>query len=182
MGLVVSFAGQIGSGKSSVTVALADVLGWRRTGFGDYLRAEIARRGGDPGSREALQDLGLSLVEGEPGVLCRKVLESAGFQPGGNLLVDGVRHFEIQTIIRSIVDPSEARLIFLATDDGTRLRRVSNRRGRQEYLRAEQHRVEAELTIALPSKADAIVNADGDLAQVVDRCRDLIAGWRSHLP
>ena len=182
MGLVVSFAGRIGSGKSSVTTALADVLGWRRAAFGDYLRAEIARSGGDPESRETLQNVGQSLVDSDPEAFCRAVLESVGFRPGEDLLVDGVRHVDIQSIIRDLVAPSEARLVYLAADDSTRVHRVSNRlQGRQDFLRAEQHRVEAELAEVLPSKADAVMDAHADLAQLVERCRDLIAGWGSNV-
>ena len=57
-GLVACFAGKIGSGKTSVTNVLARGLQWRRVGFGDYVRAELARRGGDPDVRKDLQDLG----------------------------------------------------------------------------------------------------------------------------
>src|SRR3982751_2032964 len=83
MGIVVSFAGRIGSGKSSVSNVLAEALGWPRAGFGDYLRDELRRRGGDMASRQALQDLGQSFVEVDPEAFCRSVLGRVckGFQP-----------------------------------------------------------------------------------------------------
>ena len=43
MSVLLCFSGQIGSGKSSVSAAVAEALRWRRTGFGVYLRGEIAR-------------------------------------------------------------------------------------------------------------------------------------------
>ena len=78
MSLLLCFSGQIGSGKSSVSTAVAEVLGWRRTGFGDYLRGEIARLGGDPDDRKALQDLGQQRVEDDSTAFCRDVLVAGG--------------------------------------------------------------------------------------------------------
>jgi gluconate kinase len=183
MGLVVSFGGRSGSGKSSITAALAEALGWRRASFGDYLRLEIARRGGDPGCRKAQQDLGLSLVENDVEDFCRAVLDCAGFQPGDDLLVDGVRHVKAQESIRSIVAPSQARLVYLASDDGTRLQRVSTRPdGRGDFLRADLHRVEVELIEIIPSWADAVLDSSGDLSEAVDCCHSLIVKWRSSRP
>jgi cytidylate kinase len=43
MTLLLCFSGQIGSGKSSASIAVAEALGWKRTGFGDYLRSERSR-------------------------------------------------------------------------------------------------------------------------------------------
>src|SRR4051794_36648427 len=97
-GLVVCFAGQIGSGKSSVSRRLGEALAWPRAAFGDYLRAELGRCGGAPESREQLQDLGQRLVDEDPSRFCSSVMSSNGFKPGGDLLLDGVRHVEIQRI------------------------------------------------------------------------------------
>jgi hypothetical protein len=89
--LILCFSGQIGSGKSSVSTAVAEALGWRRTGFGDYLRSEIARLGGDPNDRKSLQDLRQARVDANPVAFCRDVLSSAGFQPGDDFVIDGIR-------------------------------------------------------------------------------------------
>jgi dephospho-CoA kinase len=72
MSLLLCFSGQIGSGKSSVTTAISAALGWRRAGFGDYLRSEIARLGGDPNDRKALQNLGQKLVEDDSAAFCSR--------------------------------------------------------------------------------------------------------------
>ena len=83
------FPGQIGSGKSSVSAAVAAaVLSWRRAGFGDYLRAEIERAGGDPTSREALQELGQHLIEADAEAFCRSVLDAGGFTPGDDFVIE----------------------------------------------------------------------------------------------
>ena len=44
--LLVCFSGKIGSGKTSISCAVARWLECGRTSFGDYLRDEVARRGG----------------------------------------------------------------------------------------------------------------------------------------
>ena len=59
----------------------------------------------DP-TREQLQDLGQSLVEADPDAFCRNVLANAGFVPGGNILLDGIRHVDVQRRVASIVKPS----------------------------------------------------------------------------
>ena len=95
MSLLICFSGQIGSGKSSVSCAVAHALGWRGPGFGDYLRAEIERAGGDPSSRQALQDLGQQRIEADAEGFCRDVLNAGGFILGEDFIVDGVRHFDM---------------------------------------------------------------------------------------
>jgi adenylate kinase family enzyme len=126
-GLVISFSGRIGSGKTSITQTLAGLLEWPRTGFGDYLRARIAREGGDPNSREALQDLGQKLVDADSERFCRDVLSVARFEPGGFLLLDGVRHVDIQKCVSRLVVPSRSMLIHIAIDDSEVRKRVQSR-------------------------------------------------------
>jgi hypothetical protein len=116
-GLVVCFPGRMTSGKTSVTKALAQRLGWPRVAFGDYVRAQLVQRGGDPASREALQNLGQRLVDEDVEGFVREVLCSGGFRPGDNLLIDGVRHVDIQTLIAKLVQPSRTFLVHLAVDD-----------------------------------------------------------------
>jgi len=154
MGLLVCFAGRIGSGKSSVSQALAERLGWERAGFSDFLRAELAQRGNDAPSREMLQDFGQAMVEGDPEGFCRAVLDAGNFRPGGDMLVDGVRHAEIHRILARIALPSTAKLIFLTADEASRLDRVKERGdGSTDFARAEAHRVEADLQEDLPAIA-----------------------------
>lgn len=125
MALVICFADRIGSGKSSVTRTLAEALGWQRAAFGDYLRTELERRGGDATSRDALQDLGQSLVDKDVEGFSRRVLAMAHFQPGTDLLIDGVRHIEVYRSIQRLATPSQVKLVYLAADDPTRLKRIT---------------------------------------------------------
>ena len=113
-GLVICFSGRIASGKTSITQTLSTALGWPRAGFGDYLRTRIAREGGVPNSREALQDLGQSLVDADPDGFCREVLKSGNFERGGYLLLDGIRHADIQSRAANVV----ARVTTCTAKDG----------------------------------------------------------------
>jgi cytidylate kinase len=177
MSLLVCFSGQIGSGKSSVSAAVAEALGWRRTGFGDYLRSEITRLGGNPDSREALQDLGQKRVDEDPKSFCRDVLIAGGFKPGDNFVVDGVRHVSIFDILVAECKPTHTRLLFLGAVETTRIGRVQTRDDAQDFARATTHRVEAELGDTLPQRADGVVNAEQPLDRVVSDCLKLITGW-----
>lgn len=178
MPLVVCFAGQIGSGKSSVTRTLAEALGWQRAGFGDYLRTELERRGGDVTSRDALQDLGQSLVDKNAEGFSRVVLALADFQPGTDLLVDGIRHIEIYRSIQRLVAPSQAKLVYLAADNATRLKRVTERAGDRTNLeQAEKHPAESELKWSLPSVADSVIDATAPLELVLKDTLDAFARW-----
>lgn len=178
MNLLVCFSGQIGSGKSSVSTTVADTLGWRRTGFGDFLRAEIKRSGGDPTSRQALQELGQQRVDSDPEAFCHDVLLAGGFRPGDNFVIDSVRHAGIFRILRRVAVPSISRLFFLQASDAARIARVGPRSDHADFQRAAGHRVEAELQNALPEQADAVIDADRPFEEVVANCVAVIRSWQ----
>lgn len=178
MTLLLCFSGQIGSGKSSVSTAVADALGWRRTGFGDYLRGEIALRGGDPDDRKALQELGQARVDADAAAFCRDVLTAGGFEPGDDCVIDGIRHVNIFEILQKVGSPSESKLLFLGAGETTRNLRVQTRLDAADFARASTHRVEAELRDALPARADAIIDADQPMDRVVSDCLEWVRKWR----
>lgn len=178
MPLVVCFSGRIGSGKSSVTEALSTALNWERAGFGDYLRHRITEQGGDPTSRQTLQDLGQSLVELDPDAFCLAVLQFGKYREGADLLVDGIRHADIYRRIVRLTAPACVRLIHLEADDTEIAGRVAARaNGSVDLPRAERHPVEAELAQSLPSIADVIVNANKSLPSVLDACIDALVSF-----
>ena len=177
MSLLLCFSGQIGSGKSSVSTAVAEALGWRRTGFGEYLRGEIARLGGSPDDREALQDLGQKLVDDDATAFCRNILVAGGFRPGDDFVIDGIRHVSIFEILAMVSKPTQARLLFLGAHETTRIARVGVRDDAHDFARASTHRVEAELHDLLPQRADGVVNADQPFDGVVSDCLDLVKRW-----
>jgi cytidylate kinase len=177
-GLVVCFAGKIGSGKSSVSRRLAEVLVWPRAAFGDYLRGELGRLGGDPESREQLQNLGQRLVDEDPSRFCSAVVTSSGFVPGGDLLLDGVRHVEIQRIVTELARPSRTKLIYLAALEDERLKRVAGRvDGADDFVRASIHRVEAEIGTSLPEIADILIDSAAPFDEVVNQCLSALTSF-----
>lgn len=173
-GLIVCFAGKIGSGKTSITEALSECLGWTRVGFGDYVRAELARRGGNPENRLELQDLGQDLVDSDVVALCRSVLTPQVLVPGGALLVDGIRHAAVYQAITELIRPSRACLVFLQTADEVRMTRA-HARGESDFLSAEVHRAEAELDGTLPAMADVVIDASGSFQQTLLGCLDALS-------
>lgn len=176
--LIVCFSGRIGSGKSSVIGALSNALKWQRAGFGDYLRRRITEQGGDASSRQALQDLGQSLVESDPDAFCLAVLQFGKYREGASLLVDGIRHVDIYRRIVRLTAPACVRLIHLEADDTQIAGRVAARaHGSADLPRAEGHPVEAELAQSLPSIADVIIDANQPLPTVFDDCIDAIVSF-----
>lgn len=178
MSLLVCFSGQIGSGKSSVSTAVAQALGWPRVSFGDYLRGELVRLGRDPTSRAALQELGQRLVEDDPDSFCQAVLRSGGVTPGADGVVDGVRHVSVYHALTRVAAPSMVLLIHLNISDASQVERVSQRHDRDDLARASRHAVEAELQDSLPRSADLTVDANEPVEVVTAECLKVIARWR----
>ena len=180
-GLLVCFSGKNGSGKTSISRAVAGELGCGRASFGDYLREEIARHGGDPNCREILQDLGQIRIERDAALTCRDVLASGGFVRGRYFVLDGVRHLKVMPHLARLAAPSTVRVIFLEADAGLRSVRVEGRSdtARKDFNRATGHTVEAETEDGLPAAADAIVDGSLPMRQVVEQCIGHIDRWRS---
>jgi dephospho-CoA kinase len=170
-GLVISFSGRIASGKTHITQLLARSLSWPRASFGDYLRVVLAERGIADPTREALQELGRSFVDADPNGFCRNVLAQVSFVPGGSILLDGIRHIDIQRRVEVMVRPSRAFLIHLAAEDDVVAQRV-RRRGasEQEFRRADRHQVEGELRQSLPELADFVIDASLPVENVLSEC------------
>ncbi len=180
MSLLVCFSGKIGSGKSSVSKAVADVLGCRHASFGDYLRQYVAWHGGDPVSRKLLQDLGWSWIEQNPKSFCTNVLAAGKYMRGEDFVLDGIRHVEVLPYLERIADPSKLRLIFLKTYAELRRTRIRKRSANllEDFDRAGSHVVEAEMEDQLPKIAHAIVDGSLNMRDVIKQCIGLIRQWR----
>ena len=178
--LLVCFSGKIGSGKTSISSAVAKALGCGYTSFSDYLRDVVEKRGGDPDCRELLQDLGQSRIKQNAELFCRDALAGAGFVPGENFVLDGVRHVQVLQHLSEIAAPSEVRLIFLEAGAGLRSLRVGQRSAREgrDFKRAENHVVEADMDEKLPSAAHAIIDGSLSAPVVLEQCIKLIDNWR----
>jgi transcriptional regulator with XRE-family HTH domain/dephospho-CoA kinase len=166
--LVVGFAGRIGSGKSTLSVEVARVLGWPRASFGDYLRT-LARSSGLDESREVLQELGESLIEQGAEEFCRAVLTHYGWSAGEPLIIDGIRHVEVIRALRKLVAPLEVRVIFLDVDEKKRLERLQkfDETISNKLATVESHPTEHQVRETLPEQADLRLPGDRPIPELV---------------
>lgn len=168
MSKVVAFAGKIGSGKTTITKSLADLLAWPRASFGDYVREE-ARQRGMKDTREVLQVLGTEILRADPRIFCKSVLAYSGWNAGQDLLIDGLRHEETVEIIRDLTQARSVSVVFVRISEEVRLERLMGREGSDAKYRAivEAHSSEAQVTSILADRANFIIDNDGALETTV---------------
>ncbi len=172
---IVAFAGKIGSGKTTITKSLADILAWRRASFGDYVR-EVARQRGLDDTREVLQVVGTELLRADIRGFCRSVLAHSGWRPGQNLLIDGLRHLETVEVIREITQAATFSIVFVKISEEVRLQRLLSREGSDERrTQVERHSSEAQVTSLLAGIADRTFDNDGLLQDTVSEIVEWIA-------
>jgi cytidylate kinase len=141
--LVLAFSGYRGAGKTTVSTAVAQALGMPRVSFGDEVR-RLARQISSDSSTENLQSVGASVVEAEPLEFCKKVLRQAThWEPGSGLVIDGLRHLAIVTILRVLVRPSRLLVIYIDVPREERARRLVERD--LTDVQPVDHSVEADL-------------------------------------
>lgn len=180
--LVVCFAGKIGSGKTTTSRAIADTLHCGYASFGVYLRTIAEELGQDPGDRNYLQDLGQSLISENPVAFCKSVLNSGGFVPGKDFVLDGIRHVEVLEPLAQLVVPSELCLIFLHGSERTRRARVKNRSYKDwtDFNRRSKHVVEEQLRVVVPQRADIVLDTSSlDEQEVRAKCIVEINNFRN---
>ena len=170
MAAVLAFAGRIGSGKTTLTTALAEALGCKRASFGDYVRYVVNARG-MPATRENLQRIGTDLLEHDKLVFCDAVLRYSGWTPGTSLVIDGLRHAETIDLICQLVSPLKFRIVYLEIDEDTRLERLGLRGegGREALSLAESHSSEQQVISILARRADLIVDGGNSIQESVHR-------------
>jgi adenylate kinase family enzyme len=167
--LVLAFSGRIGSGKSTLSSAVALRLAWPYASFGDYIRFAARARGLDQTSRKILQDLGAQLIEDGWESFCRSVLAQADWEPGQPLVIDGVRHAEAVDMLRQLVAPEHVVIVFVAVSDEVRAQHLRARGGNDRPLsHLESHSTEAQVQTALPYLADLRVDGAQPLETLVD--------------
>ncbi|WP_368563149.1 hypothetical protein [Pseudoxanthomonas sp. UTMC 1351] len=167
MAIVVCFSGRIGSGKTSVSRAVANKINGVWTGFGDLMRSEAIARLLDPDSREVLQDLGAQLIQEHGNTwLCEQVIARAKWDGAKPLIIDGVRHVSILDELRGLLGSHQVLLVHLDLRDGVERSRDLDQISRSS---AEQHSTEQDVIKSLPQRASLIVSADLPLEQVVDQ-------------
>lgn len=169
---VLGFAGGIKSGKSTLAEAVACDQGCACVSFGSYVRS-IAREQDKGESREVLQQIGECLIDGGIPAFCNVVLGQAEWHRGQALVIDGIRHVDIVTELRRVVQPYVFRLVYVSLDPAVRESRL--RKTEVTSLEVlEQHSTEIDVRAALPRIAD--LTLDGER-----RVDDLVADVRAWL-
>jgi cytidylate kinase len=174
--MILVIAGSIGSGKTTLTRALASALGARHAGFGDFVRAQAEARGLDPTNRQVLQDLGHHCVEHDAPGFLSDTLAWAGHGSEDLLVLEGLRHAPILSALQALGDQERVEYIFLDTPFDERLRRRSSGGITREELKvADAHPAEAELVGRLRSAADLVLDGRRPTDELV---ADVLA-WRN---
>ncbi|TGR10473.1 hypothetical protein EN833_13130 [Mesorhizobium sp. M4B.F.Ca.ET.190.01.1.1] len=165
---VLAFSGGLGAGKSSLTKALSERLGWPRASFGDHVRTLALENGLDSKDRAVLQQLGQALVLTNVEGFVDGVLGRAGEAP--NLILDGVRHVEVLFILREKLQ-EKVKLVHLEAPSDVRQERYLQREAVERRLlaRYEQDITEAQIARILPQYADLTVDATLPLSFQVEK-------------
>jgi len=170
------FSGRIGSGKTQVSKAVAAALGYRWNSFGVTLKA-IAVDRDLPTTRESLQELGATMVAEAPEELCSRLL--VGFKPEGlqSMIIDGLRHQHVYSVLQSLFLPSPLLLVYVDVLDPIRLQRLSLRDSKniEEIHCLDQHSTEVQVATNIRNLADFVVDNSGQLTSTLSSVLDWLA-------
>ena len=173
--VVLAVAGPIGSGKTTLSRALAKEFDCKHASFGEHFRQLALESGENPGNRRLLQRLGQQYVSLSPDRLCRELLRRADWRPGDeSLVVDGVRHIEVLNVLRQIVAPLRLFLVYVRRDQ-MRAASASTRVGKRTLALFDAHSTETQNN-ALCSSADIIVSGDSDINAIVNSVLQSLGG------
>lgn len=170
---ILGFAGRAGSGKSTISTAVANRLGWKWASFGQFLRDEASRSGFDPSSREILQTLGQKFIDEGWKPFCSKLLQSAHWVPGQNLVIDGIRHRQVVETIKDLTAPSDVAIVFVNTADRIRESRLLARQPSEDVGTVDRHPLERHVSAILPQYADYTI--DGSIPP--EECAARVIAW-----
>lgn len=165
--VVIGFSGKISSGKSTLVSTVANSLGFARASFGDYVRSVAGERGLDD-SREQLQAVGESLVNGDVTQFCLSVLAQAGWLDGQPLIVDGIRHRQVLETMKQLVAPLPFLLVFVQTDEAVREERLRREEDiKQGWLQQiDAHSTEVQVQSVLSNLADLTVDGSKSIEEL----------------
>lgn len=159
---------RMAAGKTSVSKGVAEAIYAKRISFGGVVREE-AQKQSVPFTREALQDLGQSLVQEDVGKFCQRVLAEAGWTPGDSIVVDGVRHVAVLDTLRQIVQPKYFALLYLSVDRDTQRERWKSEdlTYTKSLEELEAHPTEIEVLQKLPEHADLVLDGKHSVPHIV---------------
>jgi cytidylate kinase len=165
----VVFCGRLGSGKTTISRAVAETLGVRWNSFGSVCK-KIAREQGTSIDRESLQILGEYLVANSAEDFCRRVLAEAQPMSHRCIVIDGLRHSHVHKILQTLSLPRKLLCVYIEINNSIRLQRLALREGLTEdnARKLELHSTEVEVAGRVRQLANLTVDNSGDLAQTVE--------------
>jgi|CXWL01.1.fsa_nt_gi cytidylate kinase len=170
-GVLVAFAGPIGSRKSEVSKAVAAALDWPRRGFGDHLRALAERTGGDQNDRALLQELGQNSVQTDVDKFVRDVLADIDWTKTRNVILDGLRHAEVRHALLLYLRERgvELKVVYVEIDERQR-EEVERKRGvsLRQLATYDRDLTEAQIYDIIPAYADLKVKGSWPQDYAVD--------------
>ena len=175
--MILAFSGEMGSGKTRLSYALAEEIAYPKIGFGEYLR-HIAKNEQREATREYLQELGEILVTTDPVGFTRDVLKFADWKQGEPLIVDGMRHIEVLSALHSEVSPSPLHLIYVDTASSIRHSRLIDRDKTESIIldQLERHSTEAQ-SDRLRGKANLVLDGSIPVDQLVKIIISSLTQW-----
>lgn len=159
---VIGLSGVIASGKSTVALGFSEEMGWKYVSFGDFVRKTAKERGFDPNDRKILQEIGADLINDDLEGFCKAVLEQENWGTGEPLIIDGVRHVEVQLMLKKLVAPSSFILVYLYVNEEIRMRNlIDERRTELSQLKElEKDSTERQVKSFLPDVADYVLDGN----------------------
>jgi dephospho-CoA kinase len=172
---VIIVSGKIASGKTTFAKALASENGYECVGFGDEVRS-VAEGRGLPLTRETLQAIGEELVTNAPETFCEAVLARGNYRTGSGLVIEGLRHASVLTLLRVMVAPDLLIHVHILSSDELRHERYSARAREGDALAPtlEQHSTESQLVRDLPESADVLINSNVNLDIMISMAKSKI--------
>jgi dephospho-CoA kinase len=176
MSTVLAVSGKIASGKSTLASTFANEVGWPCVSFGDYVRQIARQRGLDEDDREVLQEIGDELIRQNLEGFCKSVLAQVDWKPGQPLVIEGVRHFEVDDLLRRMVGPSKYVLTYLSVDDQIRKERLRQEGiDDNELIEVETHSTEKQVKTVLPRIADYILDGTKPINVLINELKAISA-------
>jgi Fic family protein len=120
-GVVIAFSGALGVYTGALSTVVAELLGWKRIRFSDFIREQAVASGENPDDIGVLQRLGQELVEEHSIHFVSAVLKLGGWTAGGNLVIDGLRHAQIhRELLKQVGSSADLRVVHIAKGDRAR--------------------------------------------------------------
>ena len=171
-------AGKIGSGKSTVVRAIAEMLGLKIVSFGDLIRAKASERYHHQ-DRQTLQQIGYELFVSEGSrKLLAAALENAGVESGESVVFDGVRNLLVLDEIKATTETMVT--FYLEVDDFHRFERyvsksrLSSSTTFGDFQFIDGHPIESGIS-RLASNADLIIDARLPIDRILDQIHDKLS-------